>query len=146
MRPVPAVAVEARAETGSSRPGRPRHERTGMHHPTSKGDLTMSNEKNVLVMRFADPSKAFQALSEMKAQPGIAGAAVVERTPEGQIRVADEFTPAAGDGIAVGALVGVLAGPLGVLLGWSTGFLAGAAYDADSAADTDDGFTVLSKS
>ncbi|HZQ59450.1 MAG TPA: hypothetical protein VFA84_15525 [Acidimicrobiales bacterium] len=110
----------------------------------------MSNEKNVLVMRFADPSKAFQALSEMKAQPGIAGAAVVERTPEGQIRVADEFTPAAGDGIAVGgavgALVGVLAGPLGVLLGWSTGFLAGAAYDADSAADTDDGFTVLSKS
>jgi len=110
----------------------------------------MSDAKNVLVMHFPDTSKAFQALSEMKAQPGVKSAAVVERTTEGQVRVAEGYTPSAGDGIAVGglvgALVGILAGPIGVLLGWSTGLLAGAAYDADEATDADDGFTVLSKS
>jgi len=109
----------------------------------------MAEEKNVLIMQFSDPSKAFQALSELKSQPGVTGAAVVERTADGQVQVADGYSPAAGTGVAVGglvgALVGILAGPVGVLLGWSTGLLAGVAYDSGEAADADDGFTVLSK-
>ena len=108
----------------------------------------MFDEKNVLILSFPDPSKAFEALSEMKGQPGVISAAVVERTPDGQVRVADGYTPTLGSGTAVGgvvgALVGVIAGPLGVLLGWSSGVIAGAAYDTGEAADTDDGFTVLS--
>ena len=30
----------------------------------------MADESNVLIMTFPDPSKAFQALSEIKGQPG----------------------------------------------------------------------------
>jgi len=109
----------------------------------------VADEKNVLIMTFPDPSKAFQALSEIKGQPGVDGAAVVERSAEGEVRIADGYTPTVGQGTAVGgvvgALVGIIAGPLGVLLGWSTGIVAGAAYEAGEAADTDDGFTALSK-
>jgi len=108
----------------------------------------MADEKNVLIITFPDPSGAFQALSQIKGEPGVAGAAVIERTAGGEVRVADSFTPTVGAGTAVGgvvgALIGVLAGPLGVLLGWSTGIVAGAAYDTGEAADADDGLTELS--
>jgi uncharacterized membrane protein len=110
----------------------------------------MAVENNILIMQFPESSKAFQALSEMKGQPGVASAAVVERTPQGELRVADGYTPETGNGIAVGGLVGglvgILAGPLGVLLGWTTGALAGAVYEAAEADDDEDGFTVLSRS
>jgi uncharacterized membrane protein len=110
----------------------------------------MAVEHNVLVMQFTDPSKTFQAFSKIKDQPGVTGAAVVERTAEGQVRVADGFEPQAGAGIAVGGLVGgligVLGGPLGLLLGWSTGMVVGSMYESDEEADTDDGFTILSRS
>jgi uncharacterized membrane protein len=110
----------------------------------------MAVENNILIMQFPEPSKAFQALSEMKEQPGVAGAAVMERTPAGELRVADGYTPETGNGIVVGGLVGgligILAGPLGVLLGWTTGALAGAVYEAAEADDDEDGFTVLSRS
>lgn len=110
----------------------------------------MVTENNVLVMHFQEASKAFEALSNMKNQPGVTGAAVMERTSEGQLRVADADTPEVGAGVAVGgvvgALIGVLAGPLGVLLGWSTGMLVGVAYETDEAADAEDGFTILSRS
>jgi uncharacterized membrane protein len=109
----------------------------------------MTVENNILIMQFPEPSKAFNALSEMKGQPGVAGAAVVERTPEGEVRIADGYTPQTGSGIVVGglvgSLVGILAGPLGMLLGWTTGALAGAVYEVDEAADDEDGFTVLSR-
>ena len=110
----------------------------------------MAEERNVLVLHFPDPSKAFQALSQIKTTPGVAGAAVVERTEEGQVRVAEEYDPNLGTGTAVGglvgAMVGIIGGPLGVLLGWTTGVLAGVAYDSDVTTDEDDGFTILSKS
>ncbi|HEX3607125.1 MAG TPA: histidine kinase [Candidatus Dormibacteraeota bacterium] len=109
----------------------------------------MADENNVLIITFADPNAAFAALSRIKEQPGVAGAAVVERSVAGEVRVADSFTPTVGSGTAVGgvvgALVGIIAGPLGVLLGWSTGIIAGAAYDTGEAADADDGLTELSR-
>jgi uncharacterized membrane protein len=109
----------------------------------------MVTESNVLVMQFRDPSRAFQALSELKGQPGVNSAAVLERTAEGRLKVGDSYTPEAGGGVAVGglvgALVGVLAGPVGVLLGWSAGMLVGAVYESDEEADAEDGFTILSK-
>ena len=110
----------------------------------------MPEEKNVLIMQFPHPSDAFQALSTMKVQPGVRGAAVAERTAEGQVQVADAYSPGGGTGIVggglVGAVIGIIAGPLGVLLGWSTGALVGAAFESDEAEDTDDGFTILSRS
>ena len=111
-------------------------------------ERAMTDEKNVLIFSFSDPSKAYQALSEIKRQPGVDGAAVVERNAEGEVRIADGYTPNLGTGTtvggAVGAVIGILAGPLGVLLGWSTGMVAGMAYETGEAADAEDGFTVLS--
>jgi uncharacterized membrane protein len=110
----------------------------------------MPEENNVLIIHFPESSKAFEALSEFKSQPGVRGAAVVERTADGQVRLADGYSPEGGTGVAVGGLVGsligILAGPVGVLLGWSTGMLVGGAYEADELADADDGFTILSRS
>ena len=110
----------------------------------------MPTENNVLIMHFPENSQAFEALSQLKSQPGVTGAAVVERTPDGEVRLADAHTPEVGGGVAVGGLVGsligILAGPVGMLLGWSTGMLVGMAYETDEAADADDGFTILSRS
>jgi uncharacterized membrane protein len=110
----------------------------------------MAVETNILIMQFPEPSKAFQALSQIKEQPGVNGAAVLERTSQGEVRVAESYAPGSGDGIAVGGLVGgligILGGPLGVLLGWSTGALAGTVYESEEADDAEDGFTVLSRS
>jgi uncharacterized membrane protein len=110
----------------------------------------MPAQNNILVMQFPESSQAFEAMSQLKGQPGVIGAAVVERTPDGQVHVADGYSQEVGGPTAtggmVGALIGVLAGPLGVLLGWSSGTLIGMAYEADEAADADDGFTILSRS
>ena len=110
----------------------------------------MADDKNVLVVHFPESSRAFEALSAIKTEPGLIGAAVVERTAAGEIRIADGYAPHVGRGTAVGGLVGavigILAGPLGVLLGWSAGMLAGTAHDTSEAADLNDGFTVLSQS
>lgn len=109
----------------------------------------MADEKNVLIITFPDPSKSFQALSEFKGQPGVVGAAVVERSAGGEVQVADSYTPTVGVGTvgggAVGALIGLIAGPLGMLLGWSSGTIAGATFETMDAADEDDGLTELSK-
>ncbi len=110
----------------------------------------MGEEQNVVVMHFPHTSDAFEALSELKGQARVVSAAVVERTAEGQVTVADGYSQGLGSGMAVGglvgALIGVLGGPLGVLLGWSTGLLTGTVFDSSEEADTEDGFTVLSKS
>jgi uncharacterized membrane protein len=109
----------------------------------------MADEENVLIITYPDPSKTFQALSELKGQPGVVSAAVVERSAGGAVQVADSYTPMVGAGTvgagAVGALIGLIAGPLGMLLGWSSGTLAGATFDTLEAADADDGLTELSR-
>jgi uncharacterized membrane protein len=102
---------------------------------------------NIVVVRFAEPSKAYQALSTLK-QAHAAGrltlnqAGIVERTREGVLRVAEGRDNLAGTGMAAGSLggmmVGILGGPLGMLLGWGTGALIGGAFDArrDSFSET----------
>jgi hypothetical protein len=49
-------------------------------------------QENVVVVRFTEPSKAYQALSVLKdadatGRIGLQSAAVVERTPEGELRI-----------------------------------------------------------
>ena len=51
-------------------------------------------EENVVVVRFTEPSKAHQALSVLKecdasGRIGLESAAVVERTAEGELRIAE---------------------------------------------------------
>jgi uncharacterized membrane protein len=109
---------------------------------------------NVLVVRFTEPSKAYQALSVLKdsdasGRIGLESAAVVERTPEGELR-----TPEGADnlglvgtasGSLIGMLIGVLGGPVGVLLGWGAGALMGGAFDVDRAVTSDEALTVLGR-
>ncbi len=108
--------------------------------------------KNVLVVRFAEPSKAYQALSVLKecdadGRIGLESAAIVERTENGGLH-----TPESADnlglvgtasGSLIGMLIGVLGGPIGVLLGWGAGALMGGAFDIDRAITSDEALTVL---
>ncbi|MGZ8693351.1 MAG: DUF1269 domain-containing protein [Gaiellaceae bacterium] len=109
-------------------------------------------ENNVVVVRFTEPSKAYQALSVLKecdaeGRIGLESAAVVERTPAGELRIpenADNVGPiGTASGSLIGMLIGVLGGPVGVLLGWGAGALMGGAFDVDRAVTSDEALTVL---
>jgi uncharacterized membrane protein len=111
----------------------------------------MSTE-NVVVIRFTEPSKAYQALSVLKeldnaGRIGLESAAVVERTASGELR-----TPESADNVGLagtasgsllGMLIGVLGGPVGVLLGGGAGAVMGGAFDVDRAVTSDEALTVL---
>jgi uncharacterized membrane protein len=110
--------------------------------------------ENVVIIGFEEPSKAYEALSVLKAcdaqgRIGLESAAVVERTPSGQLRTTDgaDNVELVGtiSGSLIGMLVGVLGGPVGVLLGWGGGALMGGAWDIARESTSDEALTVLSK-
>jgi uncharacterized membrane protein len=100
-------------------------------------------QDNVVVLTFAEDSKAYQALSELKQaalqeRVQVRNAAVITRDTAGAFKVQD----GAGDGSVlnapwvgtlVGSIVGLLGGPLGVLLGAASGALLGSAVSLDKA-------------
>lgn len=112
----------------------------------------MAGVDNVVIVRFTEPSKAYQALTVLKecAAEGridLDGAAIVERTSEGTLRI-PESTDNVGlvgtaSGSLIGMLLGVIGGPVGVLLGWSTGALMGGAFDLDRAETSDEALRAL---
>jgi uncharacterized membrane protein len=114
----------------------------------------MADVENVVVVRFTEPSKAYQALSVLKecdAEGRIAlqSAAIVERTPEGELRI-PEGTDNVGligtaSGSLIGMLVGVLGGPVGVLVGWGAGALMGGVFDLDRAGKSDEALAALGR-
>ena len=88
--------------------------------------------QNIVVGLFEVESEAYQALTELKQNPGdeksyVSTAALVKKE-NGSLRTLD-----ASIGGVVGALFGVLGGPVGVLLGGSYGMLLGSAFDTDDA-------------
>jgi len=111
-------------------------------------------EENVVVVRFTEPSKAYQALSVLKecdasGRIGLESAAVVERTAAGELRVpeSDDNVGLVGtaSGSLIGMLIGVLGGPVGLLLGWGAGAVMGGAFDLDRAETSDEALTVLGR-
>jgi uncharacterized membrane protein len=111
-------------------------------------------EENVVVIRFTEPSKAYQALSVLKESDasgriGLESAAIVERTASGELRMPESADNVGlvgtASGSLIGMLVGVLGGPVGVLLGWGAGALMGGAFDIDRAVTSDEALTVLGK-
>ena len=114
----------------------------------------MADIDNVVAVRFPEASKAYQALSVLKecdadGRIGLRAAAVVERTPQGDLRIPEGtdnvgLVGTAGGGL-IGMLVGVLGGPLGMLLGWGTGALVGGAVDLDRAETAEDALTALAR-
>lgn len=75
--------------------------------------------ENVVVVRFTEPSKAYQALSVLKesgasGRIGLESAAVVERTAAGELRIPESADNVGLVGTASGSLIGMLIGVLGV--------------------------------
>jgi uncharacterized membrane protein len=110
------------------------------------------SQENVVVVRFTEPSKAYQALSVLKecdaeGRIGLESAAVVERTAQGELRYpegADNVgLVGTASGSLIGMLVGVLGGPVGALAGWGAGALMGGAFDIGRAVTSDEALTVL---
>jgi uncharacterized membrane protein len=108
--------------------------------------------EDVVVVRFTEPSKAYQALSVLRqcdseGRIGLESAAVVERTANGELRIPDSTDNVAlvgtASGSLIGMLIGVLGGPVGVLLGWGAGAMMGGAFDVDRSIRSDEALTVL---
>ena len=111
-------------------------------------------QENVVVVRFAERSKAYEALSVLKqcdaeGRIALSAAAIVERTREGELRVAERADNVGlvgtASGSLIGMLLGVLGGPLGVLLGWGAGAVVGGAFDLERTETSVDALTVLSR-
>jgi uncharacterized membrane protein len=114
----------------------------------------MADVDNVVVVRFSEPSEAYQALSVLKecdaeGRIGLQSAAVVERTEDGELRIPEDTDNVGPVGLAsgslVGMLIGVLGGPVGVLIGWGAGALMGGAFDLDRAETSDEALGVLGR-
>jgi uncharacterized membrane protein len=115
----------------------------------------MGNGHNVIAVTFDEESKAYQGLNNLRnadgsGRVGVRSAVVVERRPEGTIRLQEGEDNVIGAGTAggslVGMLVGVLGGPVGVLLGLGTGMAIGAVVDLDRADTADAVLSQMSES
>jgi uncharacterized membrane protein len=111
-------------------------------------------QENVVIVRFTEPSKAYEALSVLKESDasgriGLESAAVVERTGAGELRVPESADNVGlvgtASGSLIGMLLGVLGGPVGLLLGWGAGALMGGAFDLDRAETSDEALSVLGR-
>jgi len=110
-------------------------------------------DDNVVLVGFTDQSRAYQALSRLgqaddTGMVEVRSAALLERGPDGVVRVPEGADTASGLAVAggglIGLLVGVLGGPLGMLLGTSTGMLVGGVAAADRADDQDVALAAIS--
>jgi len=110
--------------------------------------------ESVVIIRFPQSSQAYEALSELRGlgesltSLQVRSAALVERAPDGTVRIPEQKDDVIGMGTAagglLGTLVGVLGGPLGVLLGFGTGALVGGVFDVDRVVSADSALALLS--
>ena len=108
-------------------------------------------DENVIAVSFNDPSKAYEAYSNLKnaalqGRVEIRSAAIVTRDAYGRLSIPEGGDAVGGDatwgGGLIGLLIGVIGGPIGMLFGWTGGLLVGSAYDAKRA---DRGDSVLAQ-
>ncbi|MFI5530777.1 histidine kinase [Kitasatospora sp. NPDC051853] len=108
----------------------------------------MSGDDNVLFYTFKDPTHTFEAFHDVTRLPGVAGAAILQRSAEGYLDIADSFAPDTGRRTltfsAVGALLGLLGGPVGLALGLGAGAVLGSAGETKDAQDALESLTVIS--
>ena len=100
---------------------------------------------NMVVSIFFVESEGYQAMTELKQNPGneksIVSQAVLAKKEDGVIKTLDSFDSGAATlddtllGGLAGACIGILGGPIGVLLGGSYGALLGSAMDTADALD-----------
>ncbi|SHE25001.1 DUF1269 domain-containing protein [Actinomyces glycerinitolerans] len=99
-------------------------------------------DHNFAAITFAESSKAYEALSDLRqasaeGRIAVPSAVILEREPDGRLHVAEGddaiIGAGAGTGGLVGMFVGILGGPLGILLGWGAGALVGSIADVKRA-------------
>jgi len=114
----------------------------------------MAEIHNVVVVKFADASKAYQALSVLKecdaeGRIGLQSAAIVERMPDGELRIPEDADNIAlvgtVSGSLIGMLIGVLGGPVGVLVGWGAGALMGGTIDIVGMTKSEEALTAFGR-
>lgn len=114
----------------------------------------MAEIHNVVVVQFPDASKAYQAMSVLKecdaeGRIGLKSAAIVERTPDGELRIPEDTDNIAlvgtVSGSLIGMLIGVLGGPVGVLVGWGAGAVMGGTIDIVGVTKSEEALTALSR-
>jgi uncharacterized membrane protein len=114
----------------------------------------MAGMENVVVVRFAEPSNAYQALSVLKqcdaeGRIELRSAALVERTPTGELRIPEDTDNVGlvgtASGSLIGMLIGVLGGPVGVLVGWGAGALMGGVFDIARVEKSDEALSALGR-
>jgi uncharacterized membrane protein len=112
----------------------------------------MADIENVVVVRFTEPSKAYQALTVLKecdadGRIALRSAAVVERTPTGELSTVEGADNVGlvgtASGSLIGMLIGVLGGPVGVLVGWGSGALMGGVFDIARVEKSDEALAAL---
>jgi len=101
--------------------------------------------KNVVACLFEVESEAYQALTELKKDPGTDRSymiqAILVKKENGTLNALDAFDTGSetlndtAKGGIIGALIGILGGPIGVLLGGAFGALIGSAVDGEDALD-----------
>jgi uncharacterized membrane protein len=103
-------------------------------------------DENVIVVQFDEPSKAYQALSELnrvgrEGKIDVKSAVLLERSKDGTVQTPEGSDDAAGfylaSGGLLGMLVGALGGPVGMLLGGSIGAMGGSVGELARADDHD---------
>jgi uncharacterized membrane protein len=103
-------------------------------------------DDNVIVVQFDEPSKAYQALSELnrvgrEGRVDVKSAVILERSQDGKVQMPEGSDNAAGfylaSGGLLGLLVGALAGPVGMVLGGSIGAMGGGVGELARADDQD---------
>jgi uncharacterized membrane protein len=111
-------------------------------------------DDNVIVVQFDEPSKAYQALSELnrigrEGRVDVKSAVLLERTKDGKVQVPEGSDNVAGlylaSGGLLGMLVGALAGPVGVLFGGAIGVMGGGAAELDRGGDQDVALEVIGR-
>jgi uncharacterized membrane protein len=110
--------------------------------------------ENVVLIRFEEPSKTYEALDVLKkcdheGRIELQSAVIVERRPTGELHTLqswDDMGPVGtASGSLIGMLVGVLGGPVGMLLGATTGAVLGGAFDIDRSVTSDEALTTLGR-
>jgi uncharacterized membrane protein len=110
-------------------------------------------QENIVVVRFDEAAQAEKALDVLKQcdadeRINLKSAAIVQRTPAGDLHTVDDYDNLGpigmGSGGLIGMLIGILGGPVGVLLGWGAGATLGGAFDIDRSITSDEALTVLS--
>ena len=115
----------------------------------------MTITESLSLIRFPEPGPAYHALSDLRrldaslSSLDVRSAALVERLPDGTLRIPEQDDAAIGQHTAagglIGMLVGVLGGPLGLLLGFGAGALIGGTFDLERATSADGALALLSR-